>query len=127
MQCQKAHLDAERSKHLDLRKQAKLQWSPKLSQTNDDNIKKQVRCQNCRHSRNKKRGYLKYKIKELQANKRSKIITDLYRGINEFKKGYQSRTNLVKNENGDLIASSPNIFNTCKNNFCHLLKIHIWG
>jgi hypothetical protein len=29
--------------------------------------------------------------------------TDLYRGINEFKRGYQPRNNLVKNED-DLLA-----------------------
>jgi hypothetical protein len=29
---------------------------------------------------------------------------ELYRGINEFKRGYQCRSNLVKNENGDLLA-----------------------
>jgi hypothetical protein len=29
-------------------------------------------------------------------------IRDLYRGINEFKKGYQPRSNMVKDENGDL-------------------------
>jgi hypothetical protein len=29
-------------------------------------------------------------------------IRDLYRGINYFKKDYQPRSNLVKDENGDL-------------------------
>jgi hypothetical protein len=36
----------------------------------------------------------------------NKNIRDLYRGINEFKRGYQPRSNLVKNENGDLLADS---------------------
>jgi hypothetical protein len=31
------------------------------------------------------------------------------RGINEFKRGYQLRSNLVKIENGDLPADSHNI------------------
>jgi hypothetical protein len=35
-------------------------------------------------------------------------IRDLCRGICEFKKGYQPRTNLVKVENGDLLADSQN-------------------
>jgi len=30
----------------------------------------------------------------------------LYRGINEFKKGYQPRTNIVKDEKGDMFADS---------------------
>jgi hypothetical protein len=38
----------------------------------------------------------------------------LYRGINEFKRGYQPRNNLLKDENGDL-ADSHNILNRWKN------------
>jgi hypothetical protein len=38
-------------------------------------------------------------------------IRDLYRGINEFKKGYQPRANMVKAENGDLLADSYSILN----------------
>jgi hypothetical protein len=34
----------------------------------------------------------------------------MYSGINEFKKGYQPRGNLVKDENGDVLADSHNIF-----------------
>jgi hypothetical protein len=33
----------------------------------------------------------------------------LYRGITEFKKGYQPKTNLVKDERGDLLADPQNI------------------
>jgi hypothetical protein len=62
-----------------------------------------------------KREYLKDRINDLAKNSKNKNIRDLYRGINEFKKGYQPRTNLVKNENGDLFADSPNILNRWKN------------
>jgi hypothetical protein len=55
----------------------------------------------------KKREYLKDKIYELATNIKNKNIRDLYRGINEFKRGYQPRSNLVKDENGDLLAHSP--------------------
>jgi hypothetical protein len=48
----------------------------------------------------------------LATNSKTKNIRDLYRGINELKRGYQSRNNLVKDENGDLLADSHNIFNT---------------
>jgi hypothetical protein len=34
----------------------------------------------------------------------------MYRGINEFKRGYQLRRNFVKDKNGDLLADSQNIF-----------------
>jgi hypothetical protein len=39
-------------------------------------------------------------------------------------KGYQPRTNIVKDENGDLLAHSHNIFNRQKNYFCQLLNVH---
>jgi hypothetical protein len=46
---------------------------------------------------------------------KNKNIRNLYRGINEFKNGYQPRTNLVKDEKGGLLADSPNISNGWKN------------
>jgi hypothetical protein len=39
-------------------------------------------------------------------NSKNKNIRDLYRGINEFKRGYQPRSNLVKDENGDLLVDN---------------------
>jgi hypothetical protein len=55
-----------------------------------------VRREASRYFRNKKREYLKDKINELESNTNNKNIRDLCRGINEFKKDYQPRTNLVK-------------------------------
>jgi hypothetical protein len=40
--------------------------------------------------------YLKDKISEFATNNKNKIIRDLYRGINEFKKRYQPRINIVR-------------------------------
>jgi hypothetical protein len=54
----------------------------------------------------------------------NKNIRDLYRGRNEFKKGYQTRTNLVKDERGDLLADPHKILNRRKNCFCELLNVH---
>jgi hypothetical protein len=42
-------------------------------------------------------------------NTKNKNIRDLYRGINEFKKGYQPRTNLVKDDRRDLVADPHKI------------------
>jgi hypothetical protein len=39
-----------------------------------------------------KREYLKNKINELETSSKNMNIRDLYRGINEFKKGYQPIT-----------------------------------
>jgi hypothetical protein len=51
------------------------------------------------------------------------LCGDLYRGINDFKRDYQSRSNLVKDENGDLLADSHIILNTWKN-YSQLLNVH---
>ena len=48
-------------------------------------------------------------IEELETNGKIKNIRDLYRGINDFKKGYQPGCNIVKDEKGDLVADSNSI------------------
>jgi hypothetical protein len=61
--------------------------------------------------RNKKKEYPKDKINELKMNCKNKNVRDLYRRINEFKRGYQPRNNLMKDKYGDLLADSHNISN----------------
>jgi hypothetical protein len=39
----------------------------------------------------------------------------LYRGINEFRKGYQLRINVIKDENGNLLTDPHSILNRWKN------------
>ena len=46
------------------------------------------------------------------------------RGINDFKKGYQFRTNIVKDEKGDLVADSHSILARWGNHSSQLLNIH---
>jgi hypothetical protein len=65
------------------------------SQINGDNLNN-VRCEASRHFRKEKREYPKDKINELVTRSKNKNIRDLYRGINESKKGYQPRINFVK-------------------------------
>jgi hypothetical protein len=62
------------------------------NQINGDNMKN-LRSEISIPFRNRKREYLKGKINELETNNKNKNIRDLYRGINEFKKGYQPRIN----------------------------------
>jgi hypothetical protein len=68
------------------------------SQINGDNLHN-LRRETSRTFRNKKREYLKGKINELETNNKNKNITDLNRGINEFKKWYQPRINIITDEN----------------------------
>jgi hypothetical protein len=57
-------------------------------------------------------------------NGKNKNIGDMYRGINEFKRSFQPRNNLVDDENGDLLADSHNILNRWKNCCSQLLYEH---
>jgi Ribonuclease G/E len=96
----KPWFDQECSKLVDRRKEAELKLLQGPSDANEDNLSDVWR-EASRHFRNMKREYLKGKINELESSSKNKNIKDLYRGINEFKKGYQPRTNLVKDEGGD--------------------------
>ena len=58
------------------------------SQRNVDNLNK-LRLEDSRQSRNKKKAYLKAKFEDLETNSKIQNIRDLYRDINDFKKGYQ--------------------------------------
>jgi hypothetical protein len=64
---------------------------------------------------------LKGKINELETNNKNKNIRDLYRGINGFKKGYQPRINIIKDENGNLLADPQTVLNRWKNFFNQVL------
>jgi hypothetical protein len=104
------------SELLDQRKQNKLQWLQDPREINGDN-RNNIRCEVSRHFSNKKRACLKDKIDELARNSMNKNIRDLFRGINEFERGYQPRSSLVKDKNGDLLADSHNTLDRWKNYF----------
>jgi hypothetical protein len=67
--------------------------------------------------------HLKGKINELEANNKKKNIRDLYRGINEFKKYFQPRINIINDDNVNLIADTKNILYNWKNFFNHVLNV----
>jgi hypothetical protein len=108
---------------LDQRKQAKIQWKQDPSQSNVDNLNN-VRRDASRHFMNKKKAYLKSKFEEMETNSKINNIRDLYRGINDVKKGYQPRTRIVKDEKGDLVADSHSIMVSWKNFFSQVLNVH---
>jgi len=74
-----------------------------LQQPNQSNVHNlnNVRCEDSRHFRSKEEGKMKAKIGDLEANSTIKNIRDLYRGINDFRKGYQPRTYILKDKKGD--------------------------
>jgi hypothetical protein len=100
-----------------------MQWKQDPSQRNVQNLNK-VRRDASRNLRNKKKAYMKAKIEELETNSKLKNVRDLYRGINAFKKGYQPKTNIVKDEKGDLVVGSHSILARWRNYFSHVLNVH---
>jgi hypothetical protein len=48
----------------------------------------------------------------------------MYRGINDFKNGYQSRINIVKDEKGDLFADYHSILARWRNHIAQLKNVH---
>jgi hypothetical protein len=108
---------------LDHRKRAKMQWIQDPSPSKVDNLNS-VRREVSRHFRNKKKAYLRAKIEELETNNKIQNIMDLYRGINDFKKGYQPRCNIVKDEKVDLVADSHSIVDRWRNYFSQLFNVH---
>ena len=48
----------------------------------------------------------------------------MYTGINDFKKGYQPRCNIVKDAKGDLVADSHSIVVRWRNYFSQLFNVH---
>ena len=57
-------------------------------------------------------------------NSKIKNIRDLYKDSNDFKNGYQPRTNIVKDEEGDLVADSLSNFSRWTKYFCQLFSVH---
>ena len=100
-----------------------MQWIHDPNQSNVANLNN-LRRDASRHFRNKKKAHLKAKSEELETNSKIKNIRDLYRGINDFKKGYQPRTNIAKDDKGDFIADSHSILARWRNYFTQILNLH---
>ena len=98
-----------------------MQWVQDPSPSNIDNLNN-VRREASRYCRNKKKEYLKAKIEEREDKSKIKNFGDLHRGIKDFKKGYQPRPNIVKDEKGDLFADSHSILARWRNHLYQILN-----
>ena len=59
----------------------------------------------------------------LKTHSKNKNVTNLYNGSG-FKKGYHPKTNIVKDETGDVVADSHNTMARCRSHFSQLLNVH---
>jgi len=99
-----------------------MQWLQNPNKSNVGNLNN-VRREASRHFRNKKKEHLKAKIDEIETNSKIENIVECYKGINDFKKDYQSRTNIIKDEKGDLVAYLDNTVGRWGKYFSQLLNV----
>ena len=100
-----------------------MQWLQDPNQSNVDNINSVWR-EASRRFRKEKKGYLKAKSDELDTSSKIENTRDLYSGISDFKKGYQTRANIVKDSKCDLATGSQCILTRWRNNFSFL--VYMW-
>jgi hypothetical protein len=112
----KPRFDEECSHLLDQRKCAKMPWLRDPNRSNVNNLNNVGRDAS-RHFSNKKKEYLKTKIDYLETNSKIKNIRELYKSINDFKKRYQTRSNIIKDEKGDLVIDCHSISARWRNHF----------
>jgi hypothetical protein len=71
------------------------------------------------------RGNIWKKSDELATNSKNKNIRDLYGRKNEFRMGYKPKSNLVGDENSDLLSDCHTILNRWKKYFSQLLNVYM--
>ena len=91
----KPWFDPECSELFNKRKQAKLLW---LQNPNDQTAEDLANVWRDTYVtfKIKERDYMKAKVMKLEENGMNKNIREMYKGIIEFKKGYQPRASLIK-------------------------------
>ena len=67
--------------------------------------------------------YLKAEMEELETKSKTTKIKELYRVINDSKKVYQPRTNILKDVKRDLVTDFQSILARWKNHFSQLLNV----
>ena len=70
-----------------------------------------------------KRDYMKTKVNKLEENHRNKNIQEMYKGVNDFKKGNQPRSYVTKKDDGTLVADTACILTRWEQFYSHLLNV----
>ena len=67
---------------------------------------------------------MRVRIEKLETSSNNKNIRDMYKGINDLKKGHQPGRNIVKDENGDRVAGSHSIKARWRNYISPLFNVN---
>ena len=63
-------------------------------------------------------------VNKLEENSKNNNIREIYKGINEFKKGYQTRTYIIKKHDGTIVADTISILSKWEQFFSCLLNVN---
>ena len=105
------------------RQQARIKWLQDPNQINAEAYS-ELKRRTSSTFRSKKRVYMKEKINEIGKNNANKDVRNMYRGIREIRGGHQSRTDMIKDENGNLLGDTKSILNRWRNYFNNVLNIN---
>ena len=67
---------------------------------------------------------MKAKINKLTENRTNKNIREMYKGINEFKNGYQPRTYVIEKDDCTIVADTSSILSRQKQFYSNLLNVN---
>ena len=67
---------------------------------------------------------MKAKVNKLEENSKSKNIREMYKAINEFKKGYQPRAYVIKKHDGTILADATGILSRWEQFFSNVLNVN---
>ena len=73
-------------------------------------------------NRRKKRELLNAHINEVENNRRNRRTREQYKGVSEVRKGYQPRSNMVRDKNGNMLVNEEQIKDRWKEYFSELLN-----
>ena len=62
-------------------------------------------------------------MKNIESNSRENNPREIYKGINSIQKGFQSRSQLMKDENGNIIAVESELIDRWEKFFSELLNV----
>ena len=87
-------------------KKAREKWLMKGRRENEEQEYHHKRKEAHKIIRNKKKLQIKYVIELIEEYQKYNNTRKMYQTINQFKKGYQNKFNMIRNKNGELVMNT---------------------
>ena len=96
-----------------------------IQKPEDENLKEEWRSK-CRSAtrilRRKKRQHINVSIDKIDEDAANGNIREAYKQINKVKQGYQGRSKMIKDKNGNIIVNEADVIRRWEEHFCELLN-----